>query len=133
MTTYKKVTANAEMAEVFPYSRAIRIGNIIEVSGTGSYDEDGNHVYAGDLYQQTKQIYSIIKKALAEAGAMFQDVVKITVFMTDISRWEEVAKAHKEYFEDIQPAVTAVQVGALIVPEMELEIEATAIVSDGSL
>jgi enamine deaminase RidA (YjgF/YER057c/UK114 family) len=125
----KKVPADPELAKVFPYSRLVRVGNVLEVCGTGAHDEEGNPVGIGDFYAQTKNIYGIIEKALAAAGASLADVVKITIFSTDMAHWPEVARAHKEYFEGLDPAVTMVGVTELITPEMLVEIEATAILS----
>jgi enamine deaminase RidA (YjgF/YER057c/UK114 family) len=127
MGTLRYVPTGADLADVFAYSRAIRIGNVIEVCRTGSYDSDGNLVGPGDVYTQTKTTYDIIEKALAEAGAKFQDVAKITIFTTDMSRWSEVARAHTELFCEINPAVTMVGITALIEPEMLVKIEPTAI------
>lgn len=131
MQERKKIPAGTDLAEIFPYSRAVRIGNIIEVSGTGAHDEAGNPVGIDDVYEQTKCIYSIIEKTLTKAGATLDDVAKVTVFLTDMTRWQEVAKAHREFFEGIEPpAVTAVEVSALIMPEMLVEIEVIAVLMD---
>jgi enamine deaminase RidA (YjgF/YER057c/UK114 family) len=127
MGTLRYVPAGSDLANVFAYSRAVRIGNVTEVCGTGSYDSDGNLVGPGDFYTQTRTIYAIIKKALADAGATFEDVAKITIFATDMSRWPEVARAHTELFCEINPAVTMVGITALIEPEMLVKIEPTAI------
>lgn len=127
MGTRQYIPAGSDLADVFAYSRAVRIGTVIEVSGTGSFDSDGNTVGVSDAYTQTLTTYTIIEKALADAGATFQDVAKITIFTTDMSRWKEVARAHMEFFSEINPAVTMVEVSTLIEPEMLVEIEATAI------
>ncbi|HSG18143.1 MAG TPA: Rid family hydrolase [Anaerolineae bacterium] len=125
----KRIPAGTDLSEVFPYARAVRIGHIIEIAGTGAYDEAGNLVGAGDVYEQAKCIYAIIERTLASAGAAMTDVAKVTVFTTDISRWEEIARAHRAHFREIPPAVTVVEVTALMSPEMLVEIEATAVVS----
>lgn len=130
MGTHQYIPAGYDLADVFAYSLAVRIGNIVHVSGTGSYDSDDNIVGPGDVYTQTRTIYAKIEKALASAGATLTDVAKITIFTTDMSRWEEVARAHTELFAEIKPAVTMVEVTALIEPEMLVEIEVTAILEE---
>ena len=125
----KRISAGTDLAEVFPYSRAVRIGNIIEISGTGAYGEEGELVGVNDVYEQAKCIYAIIEKTLAAAGAKLSDVAKVTVFTTDITRWEEIARAHRAYFHEMPPAVTVVEVTALMSPEMLVEIEATAVLA----
>lgn len=127
MLQRKKIPAGTDLAKVFPYSRAVRIGNIIEISGTGAYDEQGNLVGDNSVYEQARCIYAIIEKTLSHAGATLTDVAKVTVFTTDITRWEEIARAHQVYFQDIEPAVTVVEVTALMAPEMLVEIEVTAV------
>lgn len=108
------------------YSRAVRIGNIIEVAGTTAVDGDEVHG-KGDLYAQTKFVLQKIEGALREAGASMNDVVRTRMYVTDIARWEEAGRAHGEFFSDIKPATTMVEVSALIHPDMLIEIEATAI------
>lgn len=122
-----RIPAGTDLAKTFPYSRALRIGNIIEISGTGAYDEQGNLVGDNSVYEQARCIYAIIEKTLTSAGATLTDVAKVTVFTTDITRWEEIARAHQAYFQGIEPAVTVVEVKALMFPEMLLEIEVTAV------
>jgi enamine deaminase RidA (YjgF/YER057c/UK114 family) len=130
MGTRQYIRAGSDLDIVFAYSRAVRISNIVEVSGTGSYNSEEKIVGPGDVYMQTRTIYARIEKALADAGATFKDVAKITIFTTDMSRWHEVARAHTEIFRDIKPAVTMVEVSALIEPEMLVEIEGTAILDE---
>lgn len=130
MPKRRNIPAGTDLAEVFPYSRAVRIGNVIEVSGTGAYDEQGNLVGGNDVYEQARCIYAIIEKTLATTGASMDDIIKVTVFTTDITRWEEIARAHRLHFQDNTPAVTAVEITALMSPEMLVEIEATAVVMD---
>ncbi len=133
MQSYKKIPANTDLADLFPYSRAVRIGPVIEISGTGSYDEEGNLVGENDMYEQAKCIYGIIDKTLRDAGTSPEDLVKATVFTTDISRWQEIARAHREFLQGIEPpAVTVVEVTALMSSEMLVEIEATAVVDHSS-
>ena len=125
-----RIPAGTDLATVFPYSRAVGIGKVIEVSGTGAYDEYGNLVGADAVYEQTRCIYSIIDNTLKAAGATVADVAKVTVYTTDISRWEEIARAHRSYFDTLAPAVTVVEVSALMSPEMLVEIEVTAVTQD---
>ena len=109
------------------YCRAVRIGNIIEVSGTTSVDRD-SLIGTDDLYSQTKFVILKIEKALQDAGAELTDVVRTRMYVTDISKWEEAAKAHAEFFGTIKPATTLVEVSSLIDPDMLIEIEASAVI-----
>ncbi len=108
------------------YSRAVRAGNHIYVSGTTAADEHGNVVAPGDAYGQTKYAIERIEAALAEAGATLADVVRTRMFVTDISRWEEYGRAHGEAFHDIRPAASMIEVKGLIAPDLLIEIEADA-------
>ena len=110
------------------YSRAIRAGDLIEVSGTTAI-KDGQVVGAGDAYQQSRYILQIIGKSLQELGAGFSDVVRTRIFVTDISQWEAIGKAHGEVFGEIRPACSMVEVKALIDPQLLVEIEATAVIN----
>jgi enamine deaminase RidA (YjgF/YER057c/UK114 family) len=109
------------------YCRAVRIGNIIEISGTTSVDGD-SLIGKDDLYSQTKFIILKIEKALQNAGAELTDVVRTRMYVTDISKWEEAAKAHAEFFIAIKPVTTLVEVSRLIDPDMLIEIEASAVI-----
>ncbi|MBS0031454.1 RidA family protein [Chitinophaga sp. 22321] len=109
------------------YSRAVRVGNVIEVSGTVATDND-KVVAEGDAYEQTKFALAKIESSLINAGATLHDVVRTRMFVTDISRWEEYGRAHGEFFKSIKPATTMVEVSKLIDPRYLVEIEATAIV-----
>ncbi|TWF41221.1 enamine deaminase RidA (YjgF/YER057c/UK114 family) [Chitinophaga polysaccharea] len=109
------------------YSRAVRIGNVIEVSGTVASDND-KVVAEGDAYEQTRFALAKIEAALINAGATLHDVVRTRMFVTDISRWEEYGRAHGEFFKSIKPATTMVEVSKLIDPRYLVEVEATAIV-----
>jgi enamine deaminase RidA (YjgF/YER057c/UK114 family) len=114
---------------VVGYCRAIRIGDRIEVAGTTAMQQ-GEVVGEGDAYEQTRFILLTIEKALNELGASMSDVVRTRMFVTDISKWEEIGKAHGEFFRDIQPAATMVEVQALIDPRLMVEIEVEAIVEE---
>jgi enamine deaminase RidA (YjgF/YER057c/UK114 family) len=113
---------------VVGYSRAIRSGNIIEVSGTTAI-KDGKVAAEGDAYGQTLHILKIIGDALLQLGAGFGHVIRTRIYVTDITQWEAVAKAHGEVFREIRPACSMVQVAALIDPALLVEIEATAIIN----
>lgn len=112
------------------YCRAVRLGSHIAVTGTASVSENGEVFGVGDTYAQARRCLEIIERALKDAGSSFNDVVRTRIFVTDISQWEAVGRAHGEAFGDIFPATTMVEVSALIDPDMLVEIEADAIVSD---
>ena len=122
----KYISSGTEWENIVGYSRSVRVGNVIEVSGTVA--SDGNNVVGkNDEYLQTKFILKKIESALKEAGASLNDVVRTRIYVKDISKWSEVAKAHQEVFGKIKPATSMVEVSALISPEYLVEIEATAI------
>jgi enamine deaminase RidA (YjgF/YER057c/UK114 family) len=110
------------------YSRAVRVGNVVQVAGTTA-TVNGAVVGVNDAYEQTRVALAIIRAALEDAGARLEDVVRTRMFVTDIARWQEVGRAHGEVFGDIRPAATMVQVAGLIDPAHLVEIEAEAIVS----
>lgn len=124
------ISSGAPWEPLVGYSRAVRVSNQIHVAGTTSVGENGILVGKGDAYAQTRQILTIIKQALEEAGASMDHVVRTRVYITDISTWEQVGRAHGEFFGSIRPASTMVEVAGLIDSDMLVEIEATAIVPD---
>lgn len=123
-------SSGSKWEDIVGYSRAVKVGNIVEVTGTVAAGEDGNVVGENDPYEQTRFIYQKIEKVLAQAGANMRDVVRVRMFVTDISKWHEYGRAHSEHFSEIKPCNTMVEVSALIEPEYMIEIEATAIILD---
>ncbi|MEX0682568.1 MAG: RidA family protein [Dehalococcoidia bacterium] len=127
MADRQLISSGSPYEPVFGYSRAVRLGKQIFVSGTVAWGDDGKVAGAGDMYAQTKQAIRNIEKALATAGASLADVVRTRTFVTDISRFEEVSRAHGEAFGEIRPAATVVGVTALVDAVMLVEIEADAV------
>jgi enamine deaminase RidA (YjgF/YER057c/UK114 family) len=122
-------SSGAKWEDIVGYSRAVKIGNIIEVTGTVALDQNGKVVGGTNAYEQTKFIIQKIENILSQAGGTLKDVVRTRMFVTDISRWEEYGKAHGEFFSGIKPCTSMIEVKGLIEPEYLIEIEATAILS----
>jgi enamine deaminase RidA (YjgF/YER057c/UK114 family) len=126
----RNISSGAPWEPIVGYSRAVRVGPFIHVAGTTGIDAEGNVVGKDDPYAQAMQTLRNIEAALAKAGARMSDVVRTRVFTTDISRWQEIGRAHGEFFRDVRPASTMVEVVRLISPDMLVEIEADAILPD---
>lgn len=124
----RRISSGTEWESHVGYSRAIRAGSQIHVSGTTATDEDGDVVGEGDPYEQTKQALANVEDALVEADASLEDVVRTRMFVTDIDDWEAIGEAHGEYFGEIHPATSMLEVSRLIRPELLVEVEAVAIV-----
>jgi enamine deaminase RidA (YjgF/YER057c/UK114 family) len=120
---------NTEWEPFIGYSRAVRVGDLIFVSGTTATNASGAIVAPGDAYAQTIQVLENLRVVLERAGASMADVVRTRMFVTDISRWKEYGRAHGEYFRDVRPATSMLEVKALIDPFMMVEIEADALVA----
>lgn len=127
MSKIKKFSSGGKWEEIFGYSRTIKAGNRIMIAGTTAVDDDGNIRGAGDSYEQTRFIFEKIESYLEKAGASLENVVWNRMFITDISKWEGVARAHSEIFGKIKPCATMVEIKGLIHPDMMVEIETEAI------
>jgi reactive intermediate/imine deaminase len=128
MTERRRVSSNSPYEEIIGFSRAVRVGDTVYVSGTVAWGEDGKLVGEGDVYLQARQALRNIERALGEAGASLRDVVRTRIYITDIDRWEEAARAHGEAFAAVKPAASMVEVSRLAEAAMLVEIEAVAVV-----
>jgi enamine deaminase RidA (YjgF/YER057c/UK114 family) len=126
--TRERLATNTPWEPRVGYSRAIRVGNSIHVSGTTATDASGNLVGRGDAYAQAKQVIANLRRAIEALGGRLEQVVRTRMYVTDIARWEEVGRAHGEAFATIRPATSMVEVSRLIDPDMLVEIEADAII-----
>ena len=134
MSERQLISSGSPYEPVYGYSRAVRVGDVVYVSGTVAWGEppnDSTLVGTGDMYAQAKQAIRNIERALAECGASLRDVVRTRAFVSDVSLFDELSRAHGEAFGEIRPASTMVEVSALATPEMLVEIEADAVIGSG--
>ena len=127
----QNISSGSRWEPIVGYSRAVRVGPYVHVAGTTAVNADGELVGRGDPHAQAQQIFANILAALAKAGASAADVVRTRMFVTDITHWQEVGRAHREVFGDVRPAATLIEVSGLVDPEMLVEIEVDAIIQRG--
>ncbi len=132
MSNRQLVSSGSPFEPRIGFSRAVRIGNVVAVSGTAPIGPDGKTVGRGDAAAQARRCFEIIGEALQRAGASFCDVVRTRMFLTNVNDWEAVGKVHGEFFRDVRPASTVVQVAGLLSPEWLVEIEADAVIGASS-
>jgi len=132
MTDRQNVFSVSPYEDVIGFSRAVRVGDLVFVSGTVAWGPDGKLVGKGEVYAQAKQTLANIEGYLREAGATLKDVVRTRIYLTDIGRWQEVARAHREAFGDVRPASSMLEISGLAEPEMLVEIEAVAVLSEAA-
>jgi enamine deaminase RidA (YjgF/YER057c/UK114 family) len=129
--TRKNVSSGSPWEKPIGFSRAVRIGNIIAVSGTAAIAPDGSTAHPNDVYGQTKYCIEIMKKAIEEAGGKLENVIRTRIMLKDISKWEEAAKAHGEFFSEIRPACTFVEVKGFVKADWLVETEADCVIDGG--
>lgn len=125
------IATNTPWESLVGYSRAVRVGSNVHVSGTTATDAEGKIIGEGDPHAQTVQVIENIRSALERAGARLEDVVRTRIYVTDIDTWREVGRAHGDAFGEVRPATSMVEVGRLLEPEMLVEIEADAVIREG--
>lgn len=130
MATRTNISSGAPYEPIFGYSRAVKVGNMVFVSGSTAIQPDGSVTGADDAYAQTIAVLRTIEKALHQAGASLQHIVRTRMFATDLAHTDAIGKAHAEFFRDIRPAATLVEISRLIHPDMLIEIEADAVITE---
>ena len=130
MSERRTISSGSKWESLVGYSRAVRVGNVVHIAGTTATDDEGQVVGEGDAYEQTRYILQKIERYLHAAGAEMRHVVRTRIYVTDTAIWQDVGRAHQEFFEDVRPANTLVEVAALVGDAYLVEIEAEAIIHD---